>query len=316
MAVPGFQVEYRWCLNGLAIPVEIKDMFIVDPLNLADTYSLKLPDYTEVNLVSFKATGDMNWLCKSLQLPGDDIDKKHPPCRWWSHNSNRVPLLMEIKEAIKNLKLEKEKRSFNDVHSLILLEIRGQLLYVRNNSVAVTLGLAKEPGSLPFCSKDIGEPSTPRENKDIDEPSSPRKNKDIDEFQPLVWFLSQLQKDIDESLQDMPEQKAASVASEHEEQVQEVMEKLKAHPQCHLVHFLLSRMLFRIRKKNLQGPASAGKIAEFKVLGLNKWRKTEGASGGSQDPFQKCLYMGLNLLDEPEGELFLHFAPPAPASQQ
>ena len=223
---------------------------------------------------------------------------------------------MEIKEAIKNLKLEKEKRSFNDAHCLILLEIRGQLLYVRNNSVAVTLGLAKEPGSLPFCSKDIGEPSTPRENKDIDEPSSPRKNKDIDEFQPLVWFLSQLQKDIDESLQDMPEQKAASVASEHEEQVQEVMEKLKAHPQCHLVHFLPSRMLFRIRKKNLQGPASAGKIAEFKVLGLNKWRKTEGASGGSQDPFQKCLYMGLNFLDEPEGELFLHFAPPAPASQQ
>ena len=50
-------------------------------------------------------------------------------------------------------------------------------------------------------------------NKDIDEPSSPMKNKDIDEFQPLVWFLSQLQKDIDESLQDMPEQKAASAAS-------------------------------------------------------------------------------------------------------
>ena len=68
---------------------------------------------------------------------------------------------MEIKEAIKNLKLEKEKRSFNDAHCLILLEIRGQLLYARNNSVVVTLGLAKEPGSLPFCSKDIGEPSTP-----------------------------------------------------------------------------------------------------------------------------------------------------------
>ena len=236
--------------------------------------------------------------------------------RWWAHNSIRVPLLMEIKEAIKNLKQQKKANQPTDHQCLILLEIRGQLLYVRNNSVAVTLGLAKEPGSLPFCSKDIGEPSTPRENKDIDEPSSPRKNKDIDEFQPLVWFLSQLQKDIDESLQDMPEQKAASVASEHEEQVQEVMEKLKAHPQCHLVHFLPSRMLFRIRKKNLQGPASAGKIAEFKVLGLNKWRKTEGASGGSQDPFQKCLYMGLNFLDEPEGELFLHFAPPAPASQQ
>ena len=163
MAAPGFQVEYRWCLNGLAIPVEIKGMFIVDPLNLAGTYSLKLPDYTEVNLVSFKATGDMNWLCKSLQLPGDDIDKKHPHCRWWCHNSIRVPLLMEIKEAIKNLKLDKEKASRATRGCLILLEIRGQLLYVSNNSRTVTLGLAKEPGSLPFCSKDIGEPSTPRE---------------------------------------------------------------------------------------------------------------------------------------------------------
>ena len=140
MAVPGFQAEYRWCLNGLAIPVEIKDMFIVDPLNLADTYSLKLPDYTEVNLVSFKATGDMNWLCKSLQLPGDDIDKKHPPCRWWSHNSNRVPLLMEIKEATKNLKQQKKANQPTDHQCCILLEIRGQLLYAGNNSAFVSLG--------------------------------------------------------------------------------------------------------------------------------------------------------------------------------
>ena len=290
MAVPGLQVEYRLCLNGLAIPVELQGMFIVDPLNLADTYSLQLPDYTEVNLVSFKATGDVNWLWQNLQLPGHDIDKKHPPCRWWRHNSNRVPLLMEIKEAIKNLKLDKEKASRATGTCLILLEIRGQLLYVSNNSRTVTLGLAKEPGSLPFCSKDIGEPSTPRNNKDIDE------------FQPLVWFISQLQKDIDESLQDVPEEKPASVASEHEKQVEEVVEKLKAHPHCNQVHFLPSRMVFRIRKKNLQGPASAGKIAECKVQGLNKWRKTEGASERSQDPFQKCLSMGLSFLDAPDDD--------------
>ena len=56
MAVPGFLAEYRLCLNDLAIPVETKDMFLVDPLNLADTYSLKLPDYTEVTMVSSNAT--------------------------------------------------------------------------------------------------------------------------------------------------------------------------------------------------------------------------------------------------------------------
>ena len=104
MAVPDFQVDYRLCLNDQAIPVETKEMFLVDPLSLADTNSLNLPDSTQVNLVSFKASVHMNWLCKSLQLPGGHEDK-YSKCRWWAHNSIRVPLLMEIKEAIKNLSL-------------------------------------------------------------------------------------------------------------------------------------------------------------------------------------------------------------------
>ena len=120
-------------------------------------------------------------------------------------------------------------------------------------------------------------------------------------MQPLVWFCTQLQKDIDENLQQKPEQKAASVPAEHEDQVQEVMEKLKAHPQCQLVHFVPSRMLFRIRKKNLHGPANAGKVSEFKVLGLNKWRKTEGASGDhktlsrSACPWASAFWMVLRM---------------------
>ena len=127
MAVPGFQVDYRLCLNGHAIPVETKDMFLVDPLNLAETYSLDIPDSTEVNLASFKASGDMNWLCKSLQLPGGD-GTNCSKGRWWAHNSIRVPLLMEIKEAIKNLKQQKKVNQPTDHQCLILLEIRGQLL--------------------------------------------------------------------------------------------------------------------------------------------------------------------------------------------
>ena len=72
MSFPDFQVENRLCLNGQAIPVETKDMILVDPLNLADTNSLDLPESIEVTLISFKASGDMNWLCKSLPLPGGD----------------------------------------------------------------------------------------------------------------------------------------------------------------------------------------------------------------------------------------------------
>ena len=99
------------------------------------------------------------------------------------------------------------------------------------------------------------------------------------------------------TFQHKPEKKAAPVPAEHEEQVQEVMERLKAHHQCQLVHYLPARMIFRIRKKSLHGPAHAGKVSEVKVLGLNKWRKTEGASE-AQGPFQKNLAMGLSFLED------------------
>ena len=184
MAVPDFQVQYRLCLNGQAVPVETKTMVLVDPLDLAHTHSLDLPDCTEVNLVSFKASGDMNWLCKSLQLPGCDANK-YTKCRWWAHNSIRVPLLMEIKEAIKILKQQKKSNEPSDCQCLILLEIRGQLLYVKNSSAAVTLGLTKEPGTLNVPHPDID---------------------------PLVWFCTQLQKDIDEQLLGNPEKMAAPCA--------------------------------------------------------------------------------------------------------
>ena len=276
MAVPDFQVEYMLCLNGQAIPVETKEMILLDPLNLADTNSLNLPISNEVNLVSFKASADMNWLCKSLQFPDGD-GSKCSKGRWWAHNSNRVPLLMEIKEAIRNLKQQRARALLPTDHQcLILLEIRGQLLYVKNSSQAVTLGLTKEPATLIVPHPDI-----------------------------LVWFCTQLQKDIDEHLQHKPEKKAAPVPAEHEEQVKEVMERLKAHPQCQLVHFSPSRMLFWIRKKSPHGPAIAGKVKEVKVVGLNKWRKTGGASGaleGSQDPFHRSLAMGLRFLDDPDSQ--------------
>ena len=51
---------------------------------------------------------------------------------------------MEIEEAIKNLKQQKKANQPTDHQCLILLEIRGKLLYVNNSSAAVTFGLTKE----------------------------------------------------------------------------------------------------------------------------------------------------------------------------
>ena len=49
-------------------------------------------------------------------------------------------LLMEIKEAIKNLKQQKKVNQLTDHQFLFLLELRGQLLYVKISSAAVGLG--------------------------------------------------------------------------------------------------------------------------------------------------------------------------------
>ena len=77
--------------------------------------------------------------------------------------------------------------------------------------------------------------------------------------------------------------------------MKEVLEQLKAHPQCLVVHFVPARVLFRIRKKS--GPV---KVSEVPVLGLNKWMKKQSASHASEDPFQKCLARGLSFLDAPD----------------
>ena len=74
MAVPEFLVEYKLCLNGQAVPVETKNMIVVDALNQAATVDLEFPDSTEVSLVSCRAKADVAWLCKSLKLPGGDGD--------------------------------------------------------------------------------------------------------------------------------------------------------------------------------------------------------------------------------------------------
>ena len=261
--------QYKLCLNHCAVPVETKHMPLLDPLNLAERYSLNLPESTDVNLVSFKATGDMFWLSSALKLPCA------VPCkaRWWAHNSVRVPLLLEIKEAIRILKQKKKANQPKDPKCLILLEIRGQLLYVKNSSMSVTLGLIKEPGLL---------------------------NGDHPDYGPLVWFCQQLQKDIDEHLVPKPAKKAPAVPAECKEQVEEVLDQLRAHAQCLLVHFIPTRMIFQIRKKS-------GASQDLYVLGLNKWRKTQGGSQASQDPFQRCLSKGLSFLDAPDDD------PDAPA---
>ena len=232
--VPEFHVENKGLtLNGHTVPVVTKKMTLADPLSLSITIGVRLPDFgMELDLVSFGPSGDMSWLCKSLKVP----DSK--PDRWWAYCSVRLPLLIEIRESIKNLQAWKSIYQHLKGH-IVLLQIRGQVLYVENNSAVVTLGLTKAPGDL---------------GPHIDT---------------LAWFCTELQKDIDEPHPHLGPEKRAYEPAEHEELVHSIMKRLTAHPQALQVLFDPEEMLFKIHKKSLHGIGARGKVSEVKVLGLS-----------------------------------------------
>ena len=79
----------KLCLNKQVVPLEKQTLDITDPCGLFHA-DVDLEEQ-ETSLVSFKATSDMEWLCKTFELSS----------RWWVNNCSKIPLLNEIREAIK-----------------------------------------------------------------------------------------------------------------------------------------------------------------------------------------------------------------------
>ena len=84
------RTSWSLCLNDHVVPVQTKNCSIVDLYELTEGLDLDLED-TEMSLVRFGGTPDMSWLMKSLGMP----------VKWWIHNWNRIPLILEIRELIK-----------------------------------------------------------------------------------------------------------------------------------------------------------------------------------------------------------------------
>ena len=78
--------------------------------------------------------------------------------------------------TFKTLKQQQKANQPTYHQCLILLEIRGQLLYVKNSSTAVTLGLTKEPDSLTVPHPDLD---------------------------PLLWFCTQLKQAMELMMQQL-----------------------------------------------------------------------------------------------------------------
>lgn len=253
MPMAVLRTSWSLCLNDQVVPVQTKACAIVDPYELIEGLDLDLDDLeeTKVCLVNFHGTANMSWLMKCLERP----------VKWWVHNSNRIPLLLEIRERIKAKKNKKEPANHK---CLVALQVRGKTIFVVNDAHTMTLGLL-ESQPLPE-----------------EQPGSPKNQAGT-----LRWFCDELYKDIEnlpkESQKPPKEDRAPS---DHQEAIQRTLDGIQAHPQCKACHYTPSRLCFKVIKKD--------KISqEIRVVGLNKRQKPEGA----QDPFEKVLSKALEFLE-------------------
>ena len=232
-----YPIGMKLCLGDIAIPVSEKTMDLVDLHNLRDGDH----DGQVYSCVSLKATAEMWWFLKALVGQG----LKTITTRWWIHQQHAIPLLMELRQAIKQGKTT----SGSDRHlsrlpnAVVPVRIRDSVILVVNHSLNLTLAL--ESGK---------------------------------EVEVLQWFLKHLTLDIKKMLaapaageepaepQGDAEEPASSSsrpskrrqALEDPEEEQILLQSLavvQGHEQCSSAVFLPSRLTFKIirmDKKTLQ----------------------------------------------------------------
>ena len=216
---------------------------------------------TEVSLVCFHGTADMSWLMKCLEKP----------VKWWVHNWNRIPLILEIRERIKAKKNKKEPANRK---CLVALQVRGKTLFAVNDTHTMTLGLLE---SQPLPEEQPGSLNS--------------------QAGTLRWFCDELYKDIENLPKEFQKPlKDERAPPEHQEAIQRTLDGIQAHPQFKSCHYTPSRLGFRIFKKDKTSK-------EIRVVGLNKRQKPEGA----QDPFEKVLSKALEFLEDGVQEESLEF---------
>ena len=257
MPMAVLRTSWSLCLNDQVVPAQTKVCAIVDPYQLL-TLGLDLDlEETEVSLVCFHGTADMSWLMKCLAMP----------VKWWVHNWNRIPLILEIRNGIKAKKNKKEPANHK---CLVALQIRGKTLFVVNDTHTTTLGLLE---SQPL-------PEGPEEP--AEQPGSQKH-----QARTLLWFCDELCKDIENLPKEFQKSKKEERALvEYQEAIQRTLDGIQAHPQCKSCHYKPSRIAFKI----FRGDKTS---KEIRVVGLNKRQKPEGAQG----PFEKVLSLALEFLE-------------------
>ena len=253
-----FVVKERLCVNDIAVPLEEHTLDFVDLHNLKDGDEENL----EFLLLHCKATSNMVWLESALKLKA----------RWWVNNSNKVPLLIEIRKAIETKKVRSGggARLPKCAKSIVALEIRDQVIYAVNNPMYVTFAFKPEESTSG-----------------------------------VQWLLEELHKDIEvlkmtgASPSSMKRSKS-EVTNEEDVFVQQSLESIRYHAQCRRVCFQRSRNSFMIFKKDKSS-------SEISIPGLEKRRK-EALSREHEESwdkvgnsYQQAVSCALQFLEPGEG---------------
>lgn len=208
------RTSWSLCLNEQVVPVQTKVCAIVDPYELMGGLDLDMEE-TQVSLVNFHGTANMNWLMKCLDMP----------VKWWIHNWSRIPLILEIRESIK---AKKSRKAPANHKCLVALSIREKTIFVVNDTHTMSLGLLE--------SKPLPE----------EQPGSPKSQAGT-----LLWFCDELYKDIANLPKEFQKPlKEDRAPPEHQEAIQRTLDGIQAHPQCKSCHYTPSRLCFKIIKKD------------------------------------------------------------------
>lgn len=255
-----FHLEFSLCLNGLAVPLEHKEMQVLDPDSLSgawgEAWGMELGSddlLIEMSLLSLKATADMWWFLKPMKLGS----------KWWKTHHSEIPLLIEILSIIKSKK-SKSRRVPKEPDAMVLLKVREKVLCVQNLPHLVTLGF----------------PGAPEDNLPL--------------MKQLMWILEQLSKDIkrlgenpvdpEEALVEAPEQsEEEDEASTSQKQIiQDCLKNLQKHPNCLSAIWAPSRTSFRIKRQDKR-------FRDFRVKALKRKKTPDHEEGQFQESLEEAL---------------------------
>jgi len=263
--MPPFALEYRLCLNDMALPLVRRAM------DFEDIHHLAGGDSGEQDFVclELKATADVRWLEKAFQLP----------VRFWKAHHFEVPLLQEMRQAIDSGKVRKGggSRLPRRPDAVVAIRVRDRVILIQNK----TSGLALV--------------SKPDEQRETFQWFLEELQKDLEKLKDQHENLHDQQAETASSSTQPSLRKQKRLASDMEEEniIEAAVTKLREHPLCSRATFLPSRDSFRVLRTDR-------KSSEIFVPGCRKKRQSarEQQDDEAWDNLRSSFDQGVNLAIE------------------